>query len=95
LKPYGQNILVERLDPETKTAGGLYIPETSQKERFRAKIVALGRGVKMKSGKWRPFGVKVGDIVLTSTFNYPQVKIEGKEMLLIEEPDIFGVIEDL
>lgn len=93
IRPLNDRIIVERLEEETKTAGGLIIPDTAKEKPQQGKVIAVGHGKKTEDGKVLPLDVKVGDKVLFGKYAGTEIKIEGKEYLMMREDDILGVIE--
>ena len=77
----------------TKTAGGLFIPETAKEKPQRGKIVAAGNGKKTEDGKVLPLDVKIGDIVLFGKYAGTEVKVDGEDYLMMREDDILAVVE--
>ena len=93
LRPLQDRIIVKRLEEETMTAGGIFIPETAKEKPQRGEIVAVGNGKKTEDGKVIPIDVKPGDKVLFGKYAGTEVKVEGDEYLIMREDDILGVIE--
>ncbi|WP_305046430.1 co-chaperone GroES [Geoalkalibacter sp.] len=93
IRPLNDRIIVERLEEETKTAGGLIIPDTAKEKPQQGKVIAVGHGKKTEDGKVLPLDVKAGDKVLFGKYAGTEIKIEGKEYLMMREDDILGVIE--
>jgi chaperonin GroES len=94
LRPLQDRIIVERIEEETKTAGGIIIPDTVSKEKPQeGKVIAVGKGKVTEDGKVLPVDVKVGDRVLFGKYAGSDVKVDGKEYLIMREDDILGVIE--
>jgi chaperonin GroES len=93
IRPLHDRIIVERLEEETKTAGGLIIPDTAKEKPQQGKIIAVGKGKKTEDGKVLPLDVKVGDKILFGKYAGTEIKIEGKEFLMMREEDVLGVIE--
>lgn len=93
LRPLQDRIIVKRVEEETKTAGGIFIPETAKEKPQRGKVVAAGKGKKTEDGKVLPLDVKVGDIVLFGKYAGTEVKVDGDEYLMMREDDILAVIE--
>jgi len=93
LRPLQDRIIVKRVEEETKTAGGLFIPETAKEKPQRGEIVAAGKGKKSDDGKVLPLDVKVGDKVLFGKYSGTEVKIDGEELLIMREDDLLAVIE--
>jgi chaperonin GroES len=93
LRPLQDRIIVKRVEEETKTAGGLFIPETAKEKPQRGKIVAAGNGKKTEDGKVLPLDVKVGDVVLFGKYAGTEVKVDGDEYLMMREDDLLAVVE--
>lgn len=93
LRPLQDRILVKRVEEETKTAGGLYIPETAKEKPQRGQVVAAGNGKKTDDGKVLPLDVKVGDVVLFGKYAGTEVKVDGEDFLMMREDDILAVVE--
>jgi len=91
-RPLHDRILVERLEGEEKTAGGIIIPDTAKEKPQQGKVVSVGTGRVMDDGKVKPLDVKAGDTVLFSKYTGSEVKIEGDEYLIMREDDVLGVI---
>jgi chaperonin GroES len=86
-------IIVKRVEEETKTAGGLFIPETAKEKPQRGEIVAVGKGKKTEDGKVLPLDVKVGDTVLFGKYAGTEIKVDGEDLLMMREDDILAVVE--
>ena len=93
LRPLQDRIIVKRVEEETKTAGGLFIPETAKEKPQRGEIVAVGNGKKTEDGKVLPLDVKVGDVVLFGKYAGTEVKVDGNDFLMMREDDILAVVE--
>ncbi len=93
IRPLQDRIIVERVEEEHKTAGGLIIPDTAKEKPQQGKVVAVGKGKKTEDGKVLPLDVKVGDKVLFGKYAGTEIKVEGKEYLMMREDDILGVVE--
>ena len=93
IRPLQDRIIVERIEEETKTAGGLIIPDTAKEKPQQGKIIAVGNGKKTEDGKVIPLDVKVGDKVLFGKYAGTEIKVEGKEYMMMREDDILGVVE--
>lgn len=94
IKPLGDRLVVERLEPEEKTAGGIIIPDTAKDKPKQAKVIAVGPGNKDENGKRIPVDVEAGDIVLFTQWAGNEIKIDGKEFLVLKESDVIGIIEE-
>ena len=93
IRPLQDRILVKRIEEETKTSGGLFIPDTAKEKPIQAKVIAVGAGKKDKEGKIHALDVKVGDRVLFSKYSGTEVKIDGEEHLIMREDDLLAVID--
>ena len=93
IRPLHDRILVQRLEEEQKSKGGIIIPDTAKEKPQEGKIIAVGKGKMLEDGKIAPLDVKVGDKVLFSKYAGSEVKIEGEEYSIMREDDILGVIE--
>lgn len=94
IKPLHDRVLVERIEAEQKTAGGIIIPDTAKEKPQQGKVVAVGSGARDDNGKVIPLEVKAGDIVLFAKWGGTEVKVDGKELLIMKESDILGIIEN-
>jgi len=93
LRPLQDRIIVKRVEEETKTAGGLFIPETAKEKPQRGEIVAVGNGKKTEDGKVLPLDVKVGDLVLFGKYAGTEIKVDNDDFLMMREDDILAVVE--
>ena len=93
IRPLHDRVIVKRLDEETKTAGGLYIPDTAKEKPIQGKIIAVGAGKRDKDGKIVALEVKAGDRILFSKYSGNEIKIDGEEHLIMREDDILAVID--
>ena len=92
-RPLFDKILVERLEAEEKTAGGLIIPDTAKEKPMQGKVIAIGSGRVTDDGKLISMTIKVGDTVLFGKWSGNEIKIEGKDYLVIKESDVIGIFE--
>lgn len=92
LRPLQDRVVVQRLEEETKTAGGIIIPDTHTEKPAQGKVVAVGTGYRLQDGTVRNLDVKVGDVVLFGKYSGTPVKVEGKEVLVMKEDEILGVL---
>ncbi|MGB7542126.1 MAG: co-chaperone GroES [Burkholderiales bacterium] len=93
IRPLHDRVVVKRLEGESKTAGGIVIPDTAGEKPDQGEVISVGKGKILEDGKVRPLDVKVGDRVLFAKYSAGQpVKIEGTEYLVIREEDILGVL---
>lgn len=93
-KPLFNNILVERLDEENVTKGGIIIPDTAKEKPSRGKVLAVGNGAVLEDGRVQPMTVKVGDIVLFTKWGGTEIKLDGKDRVIMKETDVLGIIEE-
>ena len=91
-RPLHDRVVVQRVAEETKSAGGFIIPGAAQEKPSEGKVVAVGPGARDESGKLAPLDVKKGDRVLFGKWGGTEVKIDGKDLLIMKESDIMGVI---
>jgi chaperonin GroES len=91
-RPLHDRVVVERIDAEAKTAGGIIIPDTVKEKPQEGKVVAVGPGGRDEAGKLIPIDVKAGDRVLFGKWSGTEVKIDGVEYLIMKESDIMGVL---
>ena len=92
-RPLHDRVLVEPLDAEDKSAGGIIIPDTAQEKPMEGKIVAVGKGSKNDEGKIAALDVKKGDRILYGKWSGTEVKVDGDDYLIMKESDVMGVIE--
>jgi len=93
IRPLHDRIIVERLEEETMTAGGIIIPDSAKEKPQEGKIVAVGKGKITEDGKVLPLDVKVGDKILFGKYAGTEVKVDGKEYMMMREDDVLGVVE--
>ena len=93
-RPLHDRVVVKRVDEESKTAGGIIIPDTAQEKPMQGKIIAVGPGARDEAGKIVPLEVKAGDLVLFGKWSGTEVKIDGQDLLIMKESDIMGVIDE-
>lgn len=91
-RPLHDRVLIESLESEEKTAGGIIIPDTAKEKPQEGKVIAVGPGAKSEDGKTIPMDVKVGDRVLFGKWSGTEVKVGGKEYSIMKESDIMGVV---
>jgi chaperonin GroES len=93
IRPLQDRVIVERLAEEEKTKGGIIIPDTAKEKPMEGKVIAVGKGKTTEDGKLIKLDVKAGDIILFSKYAGTEVKIDGKEYLIMREDDILGIVE--
>lgn len=92
IRPLHDRVLVRRTSEETKTAGGIIIPDTAKEKPARGEIVAAGKGRVTEDGKVTPLEVKVGDKVLFGKYSGSEIKLNGEELLMMKEEEILGIM---
>ena len=92
-RPLHDRVVVRRIEEDKKTAGGIIIPDTAKEKPMQGEVVAAGPGGRDESGKVVPLDVKAGDRVLFGKWSGTEVKIDGQDVVIMKESDIFGVIE--
>lgn len=93
VKPLQDRVLVKRLEEETKTAGGIIIPDNHKEKPARGEVVSTGSGYRNTDGTVRSLDVKTGDQILFSKYAGTEIKVDGKEYLIMKEDEILGVIQ--
>ena len=93
LRPLQDRVLVRRIEPETKTAGGIFIPDTAQEKPTEGEVVAVGPGTRDEAGKLYPLDVKAGDRVLFGKWSGSEVKLDGEDLMIMKESDIMGILD--
>ena len=93
IRPLHDRIIVERLEEETTTAAGIIIPDSAKEKPQQGNVVAVGKGKVTEDGKVLPLDVKVGDKVLFGKYAGTDIKLDGKEYLMMREDDVLGVVE--
>ena len=93
LKPLHDRVLGERVEQEDRTKGGIIIPDTAQEKPMEGKVVSVGGGARNENGQVVALDVKKGDRILFGKWSGTEVKIDGKELLIMKESDIMGIIE--
>ncbi|RKY06720.1 MAG: co-chaperone GroES [Planctomycetota bacterium] len=94
IRPLADRVIVKRLEAESVTAGGIVLPDSAQEKPQRGKVVSVGAGKILDDGKLSKMQVKKGDSVLFSSYAGSEVKIDGKEYLIMNESDIMAILED-
>ncbi len=92
-RPLHDRVLVRRVEEDTKTAGGIIIPETAQEKPSQGEVLAAGSGLKDEAGKVTALDVKKGDKILFGKWSGTEVKVDGEDLLIMKESDILGIIE--
>ncbi|HOK95539.1 MAG TPA: co-chaperone GroES [Anaerohalosphaeraceae bacterium] len=94
IRPLGDKVIVQRLEAEAKTAGGIVLPDTAKEKPRRGKVISVGEGKLLDDGKRAEMSVKKGQEVLFGSYAGTEVKIDGKEYLIMDESDILAIIEE-
>jgi len=94
IRPLGDKVIVQRLEAEAKTAGGIVLPDTAKEKPRRGKVISVGDGKLLDDGKRAEMSVKKGQEVLFGSYAGTEVKIDGKEYLIMDESDILAIIEE-
>ena len=93
-RPLHDRVLVKRLESDTKTKGGIIIPDTAKEKPQEGEVISVGPGARDETGKLQPLDVKAGDRILFGKWSGTEVKIEGDEFLIMKESDIMGIIDE-
>ena len=93
LRPLHDRVLVRRVEPETKTTGGIIVPDTAQEKPMEGEVIAVGPGARGDDGKVHPLDIKAGDRVLFGKWSGTEIKIDGEELMIMKESDIMGLLE--
>jgi chaperonin GroES len=93
VKPLQDRVLVERLEEESKTAGGIIIPDNHSEKPLQGKVLAVGPGYRNQDGSFAALGVKQGDTIIFGKFSGTEIKVEGSDYLIMKESDILGVMQ--
>ena len=92
-RPLHDRVVVRRIEEETKTAGGIILPDTAKEKPMQGEVIAVGPGARNEKGELVALDVKSGDTVLFGKWSGTEVKLDGKELLIMKESDIMGIIE--
>jgi chaperonin GroES len=92
-KPLHDRVVVRRIEGDTKTAGGLIIPDSAKEKPQEGEVIAVGEGARKDSGELIPMSVKAGDRILFGKWSGTEVKINGEDLLIMKESDILGIVE--
>ena len=93
LRPLHDRVIIKRLEAETKSAGGIVIPDAAAEKPIKGEVIAVGTGKILDDGKARPMAVKAGDTVLFGKYSGTEVKVDGEELLVMREEDLVAIIE--
>jgi chaperonin GroES len=92
LRPLQDRVLIRRVEPETKTSGGIFIPDMAQEKPVEGEVIATGPGNRDEQGKLHPLDVKAGDRVLFGKWSGNEIKLDGEELVIMKESDLMGVV---
>jgi len=93
IRPLHDRVVVQRIEEDDKTEGGLYIPDTAKEKPIQGKVIAVGEGKTLDNGEKRPMAVKEGDTVVFAKYAGTEVAAGGEDVLVMREDDIMGVVE--
>ena len=93
IRPLHDRVVVRRMEEERTSSGGIVIPDSATEKPIQGEVIAVGKGKLLDNGEQRPLDVKVGDRVLFGKYSGTEVKLDGKDFLVMREDDIMGVIE--
>lgn len=93
LKPLGGRVVVEPIEQEEVTAGGIVLPETAKEKPQQGKVLSVGPGDRDEDGDYIPMDVKVGDKVLFAKYSGTEIKMDGKKLLILRESDLLAIVE--
>jgi chaperonin GroES len=94
IKPLGDRVVVEPIEQEEMTAGGIVLPDTAKEKPQQGTVIAAGPGARDEDGDRIPMDVKVGDRILFAKYAGTEIKMDGKKVLILRESDILGIIEN-
>jgi chaperonin GroES len=92
-RPLQDRVVVRRIDPEQKTVGGIFIPDTAQEKPMEGMVVSVGPGARSEDGRIHPLDVEVGDCVFFGKWSGTEITLDGEELIIIKESDVMGVVE--
>ena len=92
-RPLHDRVVVRRVEEDTKTKGGIIIPDTAQEKPMQGEVIAVGPGGRDENGKLIPIDVKNGDVILFGKWSGTEVKLNGEELLIMKESDIMGILD--
>ncbi len=94
LKPLGNRVLAQRMEPQEMMKGGIILPDSAKKKQETAKVIAVGNGKKLDDGKVIPVSVKVGDVILMDKYSGQEVTLNDEEFVIVKADDIIAIIEE-
>src|SRR5471030_387657 len=93
LRPLQDRVLIRPVQPEAKTSGGIFIPDTAQEKPMEGDVIAVGAGARDEAGKLHPLDVKVGDRTLFGKWSCTEIKVDGEDLMIMKESDVMGVTD--
>jgi chaperonin GroES len=93
LKPLGNRVVVEPVEQDEVTPGGIVLPETAKEKPQKGKVLSIGPGERDDNGKYIPMDVKAGDTVLYAKYSGTEIKLDGKKLLILRETDLLAIVE--
>jgi chaperonin GroES len=93
LKPLGSRVVIEPVEQDDVTAGGIVLPETAKEKPQKGKILSVGPGDRDEDGKYIKMDVKAGDIILFAKYSGTEIKVDGKKLLILRESDLLAIVE--
>jgi chaperonin GroES len=93
LRPLDDRVVLEPLDAQDKTSGGIYLPDTAKEKPQIGKIIAAGPGKLLDDGKRNPMSIKIGDEVIYGKYTGNDVEVDGKKVVILHEGDLFGIVD--
>jgi len=93
LRPLQDRVLIRRVDPETKSAGGIFIPDTAQEKPMEGEVISVGPGTRDDTGRLHPLDVKPGDRVLFGKWSGTEVKLDGEDLMIMKEAELMGLVD--
>jgi chaperonin GroES len=93
VRPLQDRVLIRRVEPETKTKGGIFVPDTVQEKPMEGEVVAVGSGARDAKGVLHALDVKAGDRVLFGKWSGTEIKLDGEDLMIMKESDIMGVFD--
>jgi len=94
LKPLGSRVVIEPLEQEDVTAGGIYLPETAKEKPQKGTVLAVGPGDRDDEGKRIALDIKVGEVVLFAKYSGTEIKVDGKKLIILRESDVLAIVLD-
>lgn len=91
-RPLGDRIVIKQVEAESKTAGGIIIPDTAKEKPMQGMVVAIGNGARDQNGNIVPLEIKVGDVVMYGKWGGTEIKLEGEDLIILKESDVMGIV---